>query len=164
MGAHHNTAEQEVETVMARISQLTAAFNRDFEVLAHWLDARNDGIHAAENGTSEALAWWIDMRARAEGFSGVKAAAEAIQGLAMACEVRSAWQPCGNKLLPYEFRVLLAASSNVVELCGELSWYGYPRTARLMYQAYGRPAVEYRGAKLDTAALLDFAARFNFKT
>lgn len=85
MGAQHNTAEQEAESVMARVSSLSAALSCDFQGLEQWLDERraDDIIRAAEDAEPERVAQLNCLIAQAGVFSSAEEVAEAIRDSAI---------------------------------------------------------------------------------
>lgn len=90
-------------------------------------------------------------------------AQQAIQELPLSVEVRSAWRSVGERNSdPAEYRILLAWGGPAVRIVGELNVYGEPETARIEYQDWGTPWMEYYQYIDAEGAVLTFASQFYY--
>lgn len=91
-------------------------------------------------------------------------AQQAIQELPLSVEVREPWHDVNNhhENPDSEYQILLVWGSPAVRIIGELDAHGEPVTARLEYQDWGTPWVEYYQYVDAEGAVLTFAQQFYY--
>lgn len=76
----------------------------------------------------------------------------------LSVQVRSGWQSLGEKLEPEEYEILLCTGGPAVRIVGDLK-DGEPHRARMEYQDWGTPWIEYSPTSEETDAMLEYARR-----
>jgi hypothetical protein len=86
---------------------------------------------------------------------------QAINKTPRSVEVRGGWRPVGadEPDQPSDYRILLCTGGTAVRIVGWLDGYGNPEAARLEYQDWGTPWIEYKDHEYK---LLDFARQFYY--
>jgi len=83
---------------------------------------------------------------------------------ALSVEVRVPWYaPGGGEVpKPEEYMILLTTGGPALRVRGDLNKYGEPDTARLEYQDWGTPWIEYPLSREDENALIAYASVFYY--
>jgi hypothetical protein len=116
-----------------------------------------EGLNLHYDGTSEPTA------EEREEYHDEEKAREDIQESDYGVEVRSDWVAPGKAFEASEYTILLAGGGPALRIIGDLD-NGMPYTARLEYQDWFTPWVEYFAEEEveDREALLNFASQFYF--
>lgn len=78
----------------------------------------------------------------------------------LSVEVRSDWTLPGNDFEASEYRILLCTGGPAVQIIGDLDQHNEPETARLQYQDWFTPWVDFPTTADDARALLTYAQVF----
>lgn len=82
----------------------------------------------------------------------------------LSVQVRSGWQSPGEELEAEDFEILLCTGGPAVRIVGELNRNQEPDRARIEYQDWGTPWIEYFGASSEErAAILTYAQQFFYQ-
>lgn len=97
-------------------------------------------------------------------YSQLEQAEQAIHEDALSVEVRSGWytldQDSDRK--PQEYTILLCTGGPACRVIGQLSEHGEPETARIEYQDWGTPWIDYRLTAEEEKDVLTYASCFYF--
>ncbi len=81
----------------------------------------------------------------------------------LSVEVRSDWHSPGTNSEPTEYKIQLCTGGPACQIVGELDEHGSPDSARIEYQDWFTPWIEYLGATSEEReALLYYARQFYF--
>lgn len=80
----------------------------------------------------------------------------------LSIQIRSGWISPGEEFEPEEFEILLCTGGPAVRIVGELDQWNQPTTARIEYQDWFTPWMEYHGDNVDHDALLTYCRVFYF--
>lgn len=89
-------------------------------------------------------------------------AVEEIQEDPLEVSVRGGWHTPGETADDEEYLILLCTGGPAVRITGDLGQYNEPKTARLEYQDWFTPWVEYRLDSEEEEILLTYARQFYF--
>jgi hypothetical protein len=94
-----------------------------------------------------------------------EAVRETIEEDPLSVEVRSGWVNSPAEMKAEKYQILLCTGGPAVRIIGELDIWGNPYTARLEYQDWGTPWVQYLDmTPSEYEALLTYARQFYFGT
>lgn len=89
-------------------------------------------------------------------------ARERIQEDPLSVEVRSGWCSNPSELKPEEYTILLCTGGPACRIIGDLSEHGDPETARIEYQDWFTPWVDYPLDSEEEADVVRYAQQFYF--
>ncbi len=94
-----------------------------------------------------------------------EAAQQAISEDPLSVEVRQGWHPPGEDEAPTEYTILLCTGGPACRIIGDLDEHQQPDTAKLEYQDWFTPWVEYYNTTPEEGeALLSYARQFYFSS
>lgn len=102
---------------------------------------------------------FVELERMAEEFHTEDEAPDIIQEMILDVRVSGEWAP-GQTPEATDYTILLSTGGPALRIAGELGRYSEPVTARLEYQDWGTPWIEYTEA--DPDELLTFASQFYF--
>jgi hypothetical protein len=183
-------AKQQAEAQLESIMEMVAALNCDYdrleelretyanlksileEATVEYHNDQTDENKEEMHEASDTLKNWEDdnreelmeLEEAAGGCEDRDQAYERIQDDPLSVEVRGGWQCPGSEEVgtPEEFRILLCTGGPAVQIIGELDSHGYPDRARLQYQDWFTPWVEYIMDSDEHDAVLEYCQQFYF--
>lgn len=180
MSTTEDRADSQARAQVRSIAEMVAALEVDYDRLDELREERAGSSEPSrvlllreKPGAAinpEGADWWEDAYPEeAEELAQLEAAAgectnqeeaqQRIQEDALSVEVRSGWGSPGEKMEPYEFRIVLCTGGPHVEIQGDLDQHNEPDSVRILYSDWGTSGELF---DFDRDAVLTYCRQFYF--
>ena len=160
-------AKDQAGAQLESIKEMVQALQCDYESIDQ-LGEELEGLTSLEDAkTANLQASWEELQkylSEAGECESEEDAQQRIQEDPLSLEVRSGWCSPGTEEAgkPEEFKILLCTGGPAVQIIGELDEYGQPESAKIQYQDWFIPWMDYALDSEDESAVLEYCSQFYF--